>query len=182
MLAFATGVKDYSPTTLNSISLIHGEQPYDVQVLTQMCAIPAKLNKLQMLRSTYILLQEQIVSSPSTEASQAAAAEITLLTSPSPASSMHIWTAPASDALSDAGPVPAKVWGRSPELGVGWRCVSDASAVTEVHLRRLENNPDMLHRRVVAVLTVEATPEEVSSSHHQLDVLFCGLLGLHEWQ
>ena len=52
------------------------------------------------------------------------------------------------------------VWGRSPDLGVGWKCVSDASAVTEVHLRRLDVT-DELHRRVVAVLTVDATPEEV---------------------
>lgn len=58
---------------------------------------------------------------------------------------------------------PAKkgdVWGRSPHLGVGWKCVSDASAVTEVHLRRLDGDND-LHRRVVAVLTVDATPQEV---------------------
>lgn len=52
------------------------------------------------------------------------------------------------------------VWGRSPHLGVGWKCVSDASAVTEVHLRRLDVGSD-LHRRVVAVLTVDATPQEV---------------------
>ena len=58
---------------------------------------------------------------------------------------------------------PAKkgeVWGRSPHLGVGWKCVSDASAVTEVHLRRLDIGDD-LHRRVVAVLTVDAKPQEV---------------------
>lgn len=58
---------------------------------------------------------------------------------------------------------PAKkgdVWGRSPHLGVDWKCVSDASAVTEVHLRRLDGDDD-LHRRVVAVLTVDATPQEV---------------------
>ena len=97
---------------------------------------------------------------------------MTLVSSPSPASSLHIWKPTASDALTDIGQAPAKVWGRSPELGVGWRCVSDASAVTEVHLRRLDNNPDMLHRRVVAVLTVEATPEEVRISHHQLNPSF----------
>lgn len=67
---------------------------------------------------------------------------------------------------------PAKkgdVWGRSPHLGVDWKCVSDASAVTEVHLRRLDGDDD-LHRRVVAVLTVDATPQEVMhapSSHSQ---------------
>ncbi|KAL0037090.1 hypothetical protein WJX77_012339 [Trebouxia sp. C0004] len=61
--------------------------------------------------------------------------------------------------LSSA-PAPVGVWGRSPDLGVGWKCVSDASAVTEVHLRRLDES-DQLHRRVVAVLTVDATPEEV---------------------
>ncbi len=59
-----------------------------------------------------------------------------------------------------SGPAPVGVWGRSPDLGVGWKCVSDASAVTEVHLRRLDES-DQLHRRVVAVLTVDATPEEV---------------------
>ena len=52
-------------------------------------------------------------------------------------------------------------WGRSPDLGVGWKRISDASAVTEVHLRRLDST-DTLHRRVVAVLTVDATPEEAS--------------------
>ena len=52
-------------------------------------------------------------------------------------------------------------WGRSPDLGVGWKRVSDASAVTEIHLRRLDSS-DTLHRRVVAVLTVDATPEEAS--------------------
>ena len=55
---------------------------------------------------------------------------------------------------------PVGVWGRSPDLGVGWKCVSDASAVTEVHLRRLDAAAQ-LHRRVVAVLTVDATPAEV---------------------
>ena len=59
-----------------------------------------------------------------------------------------------------SAPAPVGVWGRSPDLGVGWKCVSDASAVTEVHLRRLDES-DQLHRRVVAVLTVDATPEEV---------------------
>ncbi|DBB03663.1 TPA: hypothetical protein ACH3X3_010990 [Trebouxia sp. C0006] len=59
-----------------------------------------------------------------------------------------------------SAPAPVGFWGRSPDLGVGWKCVSDASAVTEVHLRRLDE-PDQLHRRVVAVLTVDATPEEV---------------------
>jgi len=59
-----------------------------------------------------------------------------------------------------SSPAPVGVWGRSPDLGVGWKCVSDASAVTEVHLRRLDA-ADQLHRRVVAVLTVDATPEEV---------------------
>lgn len=52
-------------------------------------------------------------------------------------------------------------WDRSPDLGVGWKRISDASAVTEVHLRRLDST-DTLHRRVVAVLTVDATPEEVT--------------------
>jgi hypothetical protein len=59
-----------------------------------------------------------------------------------------------------SAPAPVGVWGRSPDLGVGWKCVSDASAVTEVHLRRLDES-DQLHRRVVAVLTVDAKPEEV---------------------
>ncbi len=59
-----------------------------------------------------------------------------------------------------SAPAPVGVWGRSPDLGVGWKCVSDASAVTEVHLRRVDES-DQLHRRVVAVLTVDATPEEV---------------------
>lgn len=62
-----------------------------------------------------------------------------------------------------SSPAPIGVWGRSPDLGVGWKCVSDASAVTEVHLRRLDA-ADQLHRRVVAVLTVDATPEEVCTS------------------
>ena len=59
-------------------------------------------------------------------------------------------------------PAHVGVWGRSPDLGVGWKCVSDASAVTEVHLRRLDAD-DYLHRRVVAVLTIDATPEEVGN-------------------
>ena len=63
-------------------------------------------------------------------------------------------------ALSKAPAKKGGVWGRSPHLGVGWKCVSDASAVTEVHLRRLDGDND-LHRRVVAVLTVDATPQEV---------------------
>ena len=63
-------------------------------------------------------------------------------------------------ALTQTANQAAGVWGRSPDLGVGWKCVSDASAVTEVHLRRLDA-ADELHRRVVAVLTVDATPEEV---------------------
>lgn len=72
-------------------------------------------------------------------------------------------------------------WGRSPDLGVGWKRVSDASAVTEIHLRRLDSS-DTLHRRVVAVLTVDATPEEASCRpapacdawfHHWADHLWC---------
>ena len=62
--------------------------------------------------------------------------------------------------MSAAPAKQGEVWGRSPHLGVGWKCVSDASAVTEVHLRRLDVGDD-LHRRVVAVLTVDATPQEV---------------------
>lgn len=72
---------------------------------------------------------------------------------------------------------PAKqgeVWGRSPHLGVGWKCVSDASAVTEIHLRRLDAGDD-LHRRVVAVLTVDATPQEVSK-HRNERALLWGML------
>lgn len=69
---------------------------------------------------------------------------------------------------------PAKtgdVWGRSPHLGVGWKCVSDASAVTEVHLRRLDVGSD-LHRRVVAVLTVDATPQEVRRNRQEKRLCF----------
>ena len=78
-------------------------------------------------------------------------------------------TSPQAPAAAAADPrwkgavpstTPVGVWGRSPDLGVGWKCVSDASAVTEVHLRRLDA-ADQLHRRVVAVLTVDATPAEV---------------------
>ena len=70
--------------------------------------------------------------------------------------SEHRWKAAVPQPSAQTG----GVWGRSPDLGVGWKCVSDASAVTEVHLRRLDAT-DELHRRVVAVLTVDATPEEV---------------------
>ncbi|KAL3155899.1 hypothetical protein ABBQ32_012897 [Trebouxia sp. C0010 RCD-2024] len=72
------------------------------------------------------------------------------------AASEQRWRAAMSKAPAKKG----DVWGRSPHLGVGWKCVSDASAVTEVHLRRLDGDND-LHRRVVAVLTVDATPQEV---------------------
>ena len=65
------------------------------------------------------------------------------------------------------GPVPSiadpdRAWGRSPVLDLNWKRVSHASADTEVHLRRLDA-ADQLHRRVVAVLTVDASPQEVRS-------------------
>ena len=74
--------------------------------------------------------------------------------------------------------VSDRVWGRSPDLGVSWKCVSHASAVTEVHLRRLDA-VDQLHRRVVAVLTVDAPPEEVqipaaaAALHHLHNKVHC---------
>lgn len=77
-------------------------------------------------------------------------------------------------AMSAAPPKKGEVWGRSPHLGVGWKCVSDASAVTEVHLRRLDVGDD-LHRRVVAVLTVDATPQEVRKGRN-IQALLLGLV------
>ena len=59
-------------------------------------------------------------------------------------------------------PLPPVPWDRTPDLGPNWKLVSEASAVTEVHLRRLDA-ADQLHRRVVAVLTIDAPPEEVGT-------------------
>ncbi len=95
----------------------------------------------------YLLYQEQCAALLSQEAALDTQAEATHV------AAEPRWKLPSA-------PAPVGVWGRSPDLGVGWKCVSDASAVTEVHLRRLDES-DQLHRRVVAVLTVDATPEEV---------------------
>ena len=94
-----------------------------------------------------------------THAAAAAAAAGSSQGSAAAAASEQRWRAAMSVAPAKSGEAGG-VWGRSPHLGVGWKCVSDASAVTEVHLRRLDVGSD-LHRRVVAVLTVDATPQEV---------------------
>ena len=89
-----------------------------------------------------------------TDSNPAAAADSSVSAA---AASEQRWRAALSKTPAKQG---EEVWGRSPHLGAGWKCVSDASAVTEVHLRRLDVGDD-LHRRVVAVLTVDATPQEV---------------------
>ena len=107
---------------------------------------------------------------PQTDSTHAAAAAAAAADSPqasaAAAASEQRWRA----ALSVAPAKKGEVWGRSPHLGVGWKCVSDASAVTEVHLRRLDVGDD-LHRRVVAVLTVDATPQEVRKSRNNRTLL-----------
>lgn len=52
--------------------------------------------------------------------------------------------------------------GLSPSGGVQSATTSRASepAVSEVHLRRLDR-PDMLHRRAVSLISINATPDEV---------------------
>ncbi|KAK9823512.1 hypothetical protein WJX72_003333 [[Myrmecia] bisecta] len=47
-----------------------------------------------------------------------------------------------------------------PAFGVGWKRVGGMSALSEVHLRRLDGD-DFLHRRAVAVIAVDASPADV---------------------
>ena len=97
---------------------------------------------------------------PHNPAAQIPSASVSALSEGSPVMpTQRIWKGASAHLHSDSEHTGG--WGRSPDLGVGWKRISDASAVTEVHLRRLDST-DTLHRRVVAVLTVDATPEEAS--------------------
>ena len=48
-------------------------------------------------------------------------------------------------------------------VGLGLRPGAAEPAVTEVHLRRLDRD-GMLHRRAVAVISIDASPEQVSGA------------------
>lgn len=112
-----------------------------------------------MLLTLLSMLQD--TASPAASAgaaSPAASAGTASIELDSTAPAQRLWNSGNSQ-HSDAEKLDG--WGRSPLLGAGWKLISDASAVTEVHLRRLDSS-DTLHRRVVAVLTVDGTPEEVS--------------------
>ncbi len=51
-------------------------------------------------------------------------------------------------------------WVQASYPAIGSAKKSLLEALTEVHLRRLDTD-DTLHRRAVAVIAIEATPEEV---------------------
>lgn len=111
------------------------------------------------LANLELTLQDAVLHNP---AAQIPSASVSALREGSPVTpTQRIWKGASGSANLHSDSEHTGGWGRSPDLGVGWKRISDASAVTEVHLRRLDST-DTLHRRVVAVLTVDATPEEAS--------------------